>query len=164
MLKSKISPVFILLLLSILTYSQSRVELEKERLKIIDKIEFTKGILKRNESDKEKTVEYLNAIQIQIENRKRNQKNIESQLNAINKEVTLKQYSLDSVVDTKRKINNALSEIIRANYIHNLSQNKFLYLFSAQSWDDFLNRKRYLKQFNYFAKNKLLDFLIVNQK
>ena len=159
MLKNKIYITILSLIINTTIFSQTREELEIERLKIIDKIEFTKGILKKTEVDKEKALEYFNALQIQIENRKKIVTNIQNQVKAINMSVELNQKSLDSINDLKQKISQSYSEFIRSNYIHNLSQNKFIYIFSAKSWDDFLDRKRYLKQYNNFAKNQLDELL-----
>lgn len=142
-------------LLPIIAITQSREQLEKERLQLINRIEFVKTILKKNENAKEITMDYINSVQIQIQNRDKILQNIQFQSQQINNEIAKKQLILDSLILEKKALMNDFSKLIRANYIHNLSKNKFIYLFSSSGWDDYLARKRYLRQYNNFVVKKI---------
>jgi murein hydrolase activator len=140
-----ISPVF----------SQNRAQLEQERFQIIDKIDFITGILKKNIVDKENTLLYFNSLQQQIENREKILKNLKLQISSLNSEITEKQKILDTLERNITELKEKQSMLIRRNYLNTISKNKYLFLFSSKGWDDYLDRKRYLKQYNKFIYEKL---------
>ncbi len=151
----KYNSILFLLILPLFLFSQSREELEKERLRIISKIEFTSDILKKTENDKYITLDYLRSLQNQIYNRKKVIDNIKSQIDQINKEILKNQAEYDSLISDKQKLIKSYNNLLRLSYIQSASRNKFLFLISASDWENFLDRNRYLKQFSNYTKSKL---------
>ena len=151
----KYNSILFLLILPLFLFSQSREELEKERLRIISKIEFTSDILKKTENDKYITLDYLRSLQNQIYNRKKVIDNIKSQIDQINKEILKNQTEYDSLISDKQKLIKSYNNLLRLSYIQSASRNKFLFLISASDWENFLDRNRYLKQFSNYTKSKL---------
>ena len=140
---------------SFLSFSQDRTSLENERMRIISKIEFTSNILKKTEKDKFATLDYLKSLQNQIKNRKKIIRNLKIQIQKINKETKLKQENYQVLIIRKNKIQGNFSRILTANYLQIIIKNKFLFLISSSNWENFLDRKRYLKQFNQYTKKRL---------
>ncbi len=151
----KYNSILFLLILPLFLFSQSREKLEKERLRIISKIEFTSDILKKTENDKYITLDYLRSLQNQIYNRKKVIDNIKSQIDQINKEILKNQAEYDSLISDKQKLIKSYNNLLRLSYIQSASRNKFLFLISASDWENFLDRNRYLKQFSNYTKSKL---------
>lgn len=136
-------------------FSQNRAQLEQERLQIIDKIEFITGILKKNVADKENTLLYFNSLQQQIGNREKILKNLKLQISGLTSEIAEKQKKLDTLEENITQLKEKQSRLIRSNYLNTITKNKYLFLFSSKGWDDYLDRKRYLKQYNKFIFEKL---------
>ena len=150
----------IIILVLLLTYTfvlpaQNRSELERQRMRIIDKIEFTTSILKQTENDKSKVLDYLLSLKNQIANRKEIINNLRAQIQRLNTDITQKQKTLDSLVIAKNRIEKKFYSVIRKSYIQELTKNGFLFLLSASDWEDFMDRKRYLRQYNKYIHQKL---------
>lgn len=155
----RINLLLILFLVLTKTQTQSRFDLERERLKIIDKIEFTNGIIKKNQKDKENTLLFFNAVKSQINNRLQILINLKMQLAELNIKSTDNQKLIDSLTEKKKNFSEQQSKLLRSAYINQISKNKFIFLFSSNGIDDYLDRKRYLKQYNQYiiAKIKTLE-------
>jgi murein hydrolase activator len=156
----KINLLLILILVLGKTQTQSRFDLERERLKIIDKIEFTNGIIKKNLKDKENTLLYFNAVKSQINNRQQILSNLKIQLEELNNKAYGNQKLIDSLNEKKKTFSKQQSKLLRSAYINQISKNKFIFLLSSDGIDEYLDRKRYLKQSNQYviAKIKSLEY------
>jgi len=126
-------------------------------MRIIDKIEFTSNILKKTEKDKIITLDYLKSLQNQISNRKKIVKVLKKQIDNINKNLIIMQSDYDSLVLKKQNIRNNYSQIMRKSLVKSISKNDFLFILSSSDWENFLNRKRSIKQFNSYTKKRLLE-------
>ncbi|HHH55228.1 MAG TPA: hypothetical protein ENK91_16315 [Bacteroidetes bacterium] len=149
--------ILFLALFPVLLLGQSREELENERLDIIQRIEFTSKILKQTEKNKTGALDILNSLENQISNRKKVLKNITKQIEQINKRSEENNVLLDSLKNQITEIREKYNQLLRINYIQSLTKNKFLFLISSRDWEDFIDKKRYLRQFGEFTKEKLKD-------
>lgn len=136
-------------------FTQNRAQLEQERLQIIEKIDFISGILKKNVIDKENTLLYFKSLQLQIGNREKILKNLKQQISVLNSDIAQKQKTLDTLELNKNQLKEKQSRLIRSNYLNSITKNKYLFLFSSKGWDDYLDRKRYIKQYNQFIRKEL---------
>lgn len=136
-------------------FTQNRAQLEQERLQIIEKIDFISGILKKNVIDKENTLLYFKSLQLQIGNREKILKNLKQQISVLNSDIAQKQKTLDTLELNKNQLKEKQSRLIRSNYLNSITKNKYLFLFSSKGWDDYLDRKRYIKQYNQFIRTEL---------
>lgn len=163
--------IFLFVSFSFLLYSQDRTKLEEERMRIIDKIEFTSGILKKTEKDKFATLDYLHSLQNQINNRNKIINNLNTQINQINQKIDSNQKTLETLIEKRSKIRSKFFDILKVNYIQGLTKNQFLFLLSSSNWENFMDRQRYLKQFNKYTEKRLFEInkqkqeigLILNQ-
>lgn len=151
----KINLLLILILVVGKTQTQSRFDLERERLKIIDKIEFTNGVIKKNLKDKENMLSYFNAVKSQIINRQKILSNLKMQLTELNFKSSNNQKLIDSLNDKKKTFSEQQSKLLRSAYINQISKNKFIFLLSSDGIEEYLDRKRYLKQYNQYVINKI---------
>lgn len=145
-----------------LLFSQDRTKLEEERMHIIDKIEFTSGILKKTEKDKFATLDFLHSLQNQINNRNKIINNLNSQISQINNDIDTNKKNLKVLIEKKNNIRKRFFDILKVYYVQGLTKNQFLFLLSSSNWENFLDRQRYLKQFNNYTEKKLEE--INNQK
>ena len=134
---------------------QSRAVLERERMQIIEKIDFVTGIPKKNVIDKENTLMYFNSLQLQIQNRDNMLKNIKAQISVLNQEIESSNKLLDSLNYQRNSFRENQAHILRNNYYSTISKNKYLFLFSSKGWDDFLDRSRYIRQYSAFIDTEM---------
>ncbi len=145
----------IFLFFTVFSSAQDRKTLEEERMRIIDKIEFTSNILKRTEKNKKATIDYLNSLQNQIRNRNKIIANLNKQINQINENINTMNIEYNNLSEKKSGIEHNFEFLLRKTYVQSLTKNKFLFLLSSTDWEDFMDRKRYLKQFNIYTKTRL---------
>ena len=145
----------IFLFLTVFSLAQDRKTLEEERMRIIDKIEFTSNILKRTEKSKKATIDYLNSLQNQIRNRNKIIDNLNKQINQINDNIKKMNVEYNTLSEKKSGIEHNFELLLRKTYVQSLTKNKFLFLLSSTNWENFMDRKRYLKQFNVYTKTRL---------
>ncbi len=135
--------------------SQDRVSLEKERTDIINKIEFTSKVLEKTEKQKYNTLDYLKTIQQQIKNRKRAIENLKKQINSISEDIKEKNEKHDTLIARKARISNNYSQIMSSYYYKSLTENKILFFLSSSNWEDFINRKSYLKTYTQYTRKRI---------
>jgi murein DD-endopeptidase MepM/ murein hydrolase activator NlpD len=135
--------------------SQSRAQLERERLQIIDKIEFITSILKKKGIDKENAVLYYNSLQLQIKNRESMLSNLKMQISNLNSKITENKSKLDSFRIKIDELKEKQSSLVRNIYLNTITKNKYIFLFSSKGWEEYLDRKRYIKQYNKYILNEV---------
>ncbi len=132
--------------------TQSREELEKQRITVLEEIQRTQNALNDLQKDKKSSLEQLNALQAKLQARK-------SLIDNINKEVSYIEDNLQNTnvevsvlktkLDTLRK---QYAEMVRYTYKNRTSYDMIVFLFSSNTFNDAIRRLRYVKQYrNYRA-------------
>ena len=142
------------LLLSVWSTAQSRQDLEKQRNEIIKRIELTSSNLKKNESSKANTLKDLRAIENQISERKALIAKIREQITSADAEIVNNQKAIDSIHTKLDRMKTQYHELLRVDYLKGLSENKWIYIFSASSLNEAFLRWRYQKQFEQFMASR----------
>ncbi|MGE5356627.1 MAG: murein hydrolase activator EnvC family protein [Deltaproteobacteria bacterium] len=153
----RFSVIIYLIFSCFIGFSQNRAQLEKERLQIIDKIEFITSILKKNVIERENTVEYYNSLQNQIRNREKMLINLKMQISQLNVRIEENAKTLNILKQKIDLLKGKQNKLIRSMYLSTLARNKYIFLFSSQGWEDYLDRKRYLKQYNAYILKSVND-------
>jgi murein hydrolase activator len=148
------SLVITLLLYSVISFAQTKEQLEKERKRLIQEIENTNKYLQATSKTKQATLKDLNAIISQVENRNKLIKTISSEIQASDKKISNNNASIDSLTQNLKKLNTQYAEMQRYHYLRELSNNKWTYLLSSENVNTFLLRWRYLVQFEEFSADK----------
>ena len=145
------------------SFAQSKEELEKQRIKLIKDIEKTSSFLKNTQKNKTTAINEFKALEQQIENRKKLIANIKEEIHRADKEIGINNKKKDSISIVKHKIEDQYLIMVRNDYIRKLSNNKYTYLLSSESMNQFLLRWRYIKQFENFVKQKEEEINTLNQ-
>jgi len=147
--------IAILLFIAQIGQSQSRKDLEKQRLKIIKDIEKTSKELEKTKQTKEKNISQLKALEQQMDSRKKLITNLKS-------EVKLNEQTIASnteTIEVLRKRHNTLkdqySTLLRSSYLKKMTNSKWSYLLSSENLNNLMLRWRYMHQFDHFTKQKV---------
>jgi len=141
---------FLLLPLSLVAQSVS--DLQKEQKKIQEQIKETDRMLSQTKSDKKSTQTKLNILNQDIKNRKRMISSINSEINVLNKDIaklTNRRQELQSELE-QHKAEYAL--MIRETHYAYQKASPLLFLFSAESFQQFCRRLRYMYEFQQYRK------------
>lgn len=146
--------IFMLFVTSIVS-SQSRATLEKERNAIINRIESTAKEIKKNKSSKSSALKELKTVERQIENRQKLIQNINHQLEDADQSISRNKAAVDSLNRDLQSIKDSYREILRINYLKDLSESKWIYILSAATLNESFLRWRYRRQFENYLDNKI---------
>lgn len=139
----------------LLVYSQSRQELEKQRLKIIKDIEKTSKQLENTKKNKEKSVEQFKALEQQVDSRKKLINNLQSEVKINEKLIVENESKIRELRHKHETLKTQYSTILRKSYLKKASNSKWSYLLSADNLNNLLVRWRYIHQFDQYTKQKL---------
>jgi septal ring factor EnvC (AmiA/AmiB activator) len=138
---------------------QSKSELEKERNQINRDIERTTRELGTARKTKQKSIEELKALENQVNDKKQ-------LINDIKSEVVINDQQLNENIKTiehlKAKENLIIEQykqMLRISYLKRQCQSDWTFLLSSSSLNHLLLRWRYLKQFENFTKQKIVEIL-----
>ena len=145
----------LVIILSGVGFSQSRQEMEKQRLNIIKDIEKTSKALESTQKQKKANLTQLKTLENQMESRKKLISNLKSEV-LIN-EQTLVQ-NLSRIAELKIKhgdLKDQYANILRASYLNKMTNSKWTYLLSSENLNKLLLRWRYMNQFDNYTKQKI---------
>lgn len=142
-----------LLLATLQLNAQSKEDLEKERMRIIQQIEKTSRLLDKTSKDKRSTLTDLQLLQDQIDNRKKVIENIRNSLSIAEQQLKDESIRQDQLGLKYLEIKRDHDLLLRMNHIKMLTENKLIYFLSAESWEESMARLRYSKQLeSYLAR------------
>lgn len=143
------NPLWLVFCASIFTYTglwgQSKTRLEKERMEIIEKIDYTSRLLEQKNRERIATTEDLKLIQDQIDNRKKIIENIRRSILLTEEQLGHQKLIQDSLLQKHRAKLHNYHKLIRMSYIRMLTENKLVYLLSSKSWSESLYRIRSIR-------------------
>ena len=159
---SKISFILALLLVSFLVFSQQQIDqlkksqqqMENEKNKMIEKISITESLIKQQN---DKAIHYRHKGKL-IDANIRERQNL---INILIEEIE----DLGNVIERKQKIIVALegdlvhikeeyAQLIIDAYRHNSGYNRLLFLFKSSSFNDLINRLRYIDHYTDYRKKQ----------
>ena len=153
--QSKLLGLIALLLLSNLSYSQTRKELEKQRRKTEEEIAVTKKILKETKAKKQQSIREITTIARLIEKREELIQTINQEIVYVNNDVDKKKNDIESLnIQIDQEKQNYAKALVQA-YKNKKVYNHALYFFAAQSFNQFVQRMKFNSYLNA-AQEKFL--------
>ncbi len=158
---SKISFLFISLWLfmGVLTYAQgSKSALEKERKAIEKEIAMTKELLQEITSDRTRSVSELKTLERQINLRKKYIGNLNKDIKAINSSINQTSDIVGSLSKDLESLKEKYAAMLVNAYKSRSTFDKWIFLFSADSFNDAIKRWNYLQKLGEFrgTQNQLI--------
>lgn len=135
-------------------FAQDRKALEQQRKKLESDIEFNKNQLEKIDQDKQKSMDQIEILSSQIETREKMISNLGRDLTMLNSNIR----ELESVVASLEKdltdLKKRYAEMLYYAYRNRSSRNDIVFLLSADSFNDAINRLKYLQQYSQFRKHQ----------
>lgn len=165
---SGFSLLLILLIMVITTdpglNGQTKSRLEKERLEIIERIDYTSKLIEQKNRQKIATTEDLKLLQEQIDNRKKIIENIRKSIEVSAKLIDSQKVSQDSLLHKSQSKRLNYNKLIRMGYIRILTQNRLVFLLSSKNWGESLYRMRSMRTIEVFLKKQMKLMSAQNKK
>lgn len=136
------------------SFSQTRKELEKQRMEIIKEIEKTTKVLDNTKKSKEQNLTRLKALEDQIAARKNLIATLQNEISASDKSINTNLKTLDSLHSKEVVLQEQYKSILRAGYLKKMSNSEWSYLLSSDNLNKLFYRWIYMKQFDNFASSK----------
>ncbi|MBK9151498.1 MAG: peptidoglycan DD-metalloendopeptidase family protein [Saprospiraceae bacterium] len=150
--------IHILIVVFLLAYSavssQSRKELEKQRMEIIKEIEKTSKILDNTKKNKEQNLSRLKALEEQIESRKKLLNTLQQEIAVSESSLASNLQKLDSLHQKEIALKEQYKSVLRTSYLRKVSNSSWSYLLSSDNLNRLFYRWVYLRQFENFAAAK----------
>lgn len=143
--------------------AQNRKELENKRQQLIRDIRQTEGQLKETKKDKAATLDQYLALQSQIRKRQQLINTLHEEIDYANESINRSREVLSALGNDVERLKTEYAQIIRSAYRHKLNNSFFLFLFSAESFNDAFRRWQYIRQYDRFRK-KQARLIIDTQK
>ena len=139
--------LFVFFISNVNVNAQDRNSLEKQRLRIIEKIEQTARLLKDNKASKKNTITDFNLLESQINFREELIENIDFEISQAEELMVKSRKIMDSLNNEIQTLQNRYIRLLRALYIRKQAQNPLGNLLSIKSINDAFQRWSYIKQY-----------------
>ncbi|MEJ2004138.1 MAG: peptidoglycan DD-metalloendopeptidase family protein [Cyclobacteriaceae bacterium] len=153
----RLNGVFLLLFLfiSLAAFGQkSKEQLQKEKQENLRKIEETERILQETTGQKKSTMGELNALNQRISVQEDLIGSIRNEITLLNNEIEENNTIIDALEQDVVRLKEEYGSMIYATYKANQGFNKLTFLFSAESFNQFLMRLRYMEQYSDVRKQQ----------
>ncbi len=131
---------------------KSKEQLEREKKENLRKIKETAKILEQTKAQKEASVGQLNAIQEKISVQKEVISNISKELSYLESDVQETESIVQAMQDDLQDLKDEYAAMIYAASKTSSQANKLMFLFAAESFNQFMRRLHYLRQYSEARK------------
>ncbi len=153
--------LFVFLICSQILLSQDKDSLKKQKQKLEKEINLTTSLLDKTKKDKDKSLNYLKFISIQINNQKKLVKTLSAEIRINEKEIIKIE---KEIFDVKRrvsiekknytKLKEEYAKMIYSMFLNKTLRNSIIFIVSAKDFNQAIKRIQYLKQYSSFRKNQ----------
>ena len=148
--------VFSLLLFfaNLSTSQNSRTELEEKRKQLLREISQTTQLLKQTKQSREATYSRFVTLQRQISRRLQLIETLQAEVLLILENVERTTGAVQAMSDDVERLKSEYAEMVRHAYRQKLLHNDWLFILSAQSFNDAFRRWQYLKQYDRYRQKQ----------
>ena len=141
---------------------KSKAQLERERKVNLNRIKEANRILEQTKQKKEASIGQLNAIKEKITVQKSVITNISSELNYIESDMQKTETTVTSLKTDLDKLKAEYAAMVYATAKTANSYNKMMFLFASESFNNFIMRLRYLRQYSEARKKQVAQITHVS--
>jgi septal ring factor EnvC (AmiA/AmiB activator) len=134
--------------------AQTATELEYQRQRLIKEIEVTSSQLAQAKQNKASTLEQYIVAKKRVEKRQALIFTLEQEINYINKSIFSTELVINALEEDIERLHQEYAAMLRHAYRQKLNDSRWLFFFSAQSFNDAAQRWRYLKQYDQYRKKQ----------
>jgi septal ring factor EnvC (AmiA/AmiB activator) len=144
---NKIVIIISIIFISISAFAQNKEQLEKKREELLKDIKYTQDLLKSTKANKQISIADLNAINKQIELRQSLINNTQSQVNLFGNQIVQQKNVVEQKSAELNQLKKEYAEAISKTYQYNKFANKLLFIADAKSFSEALKRFNYLQKY-----------------
>lgn len=151
----KIVTILLMLLTLTIAVGQTIKELEEQRRNALRRLETTSKVLSETKKTQRSSLNKLNIINKNINERK-------SLINHINKEISTLDTEINKLNSETRKLERELetykadyANMVREAYINRSVYSKILFILSAETFDQSFRRLRYMQEYSEYRKEQM---------
>ena len=130
-------------------------DLQNKQKKLQEEIEQTNKMLKQTKRDESATMNKLQLIGQNIKTQKKLIRTLDSEITALNREMTQLGATRDSLQRLLVDYKNDYAEMVRQSHYARLQQSPLLFLLSSDSFQQLARRTRYLREFARFRQEQV---------
>ena len=141
--------------------AQTKQDLKTQKLSIEKDIKYTTELLKKTKFNKTKSLNYLNALETQIKNKKQLLIALNIETSVINKkikkiELTVLEIEQEIILEKKnlKTLKEEYSKMIYAAFKQGSFSRSIIFILSSEDFNQAYKRILYLKQYSVFRKNQ----------
>ncbi len=135
--------------------SQNRKDLENERKKTQDEIEYTNNLLKLTQQKRQKSVQEFILTNKKIESRKTNIRQINNEINKIDTDIGKEQEAINALQNDLVKLRKEYEKLIYQAYKTKQTSDKLMYILSSSDFNQAFLRLKYLHQYSKHRNNQI---------
>ncbi len=135
--------------------AQSRDDLELQKKKIQEEIDYTNRVLQETMKNKNASMKELNALNSQIRARERLINNVNSQLRNLDNNISQQQNTIKSLENQIIDLKKEYAAMIRFASRNKASYNTLMFIFAAENFNQAYKRMKYIQQFNNYRRKQV---------
>jgi len=144
-----------LILVTSLSFSQSRKELERRKKKKQQEIAYTNKLLNQTRKNKKKSLNELILLNNQIQNRQQLILAITEQINEIEGRIESNTSIIESMEEDLEKLKKEYAKLIYYSWKHKNSYDKIMFIFSADDFNQAYKRMLYFQQYAEYREKQV---------
>ena len=130
-------------------------DLQKKQKKLQAEIEQTNKMLKQTKNDETATLNKLQLTQQNIKNQKKLIRTLDNEITMLDREMRKLGHTRDSLQRVLDGYKDDYANMIRQSHYARLQQSPLLFLISSNSFQQFVRRARYLREFAHFRQQQV---------
>jgi len=150
----------ILFLFPIILFSQSREELEKQRIATEAEIKYTNDLIINTERNKKSSYNKVLLINSKINNRKEIISSIEKEIQYLSSSISNRQNLIELLENDLDSLMNDYSKIIYYSYLSRNSNNKLMFILASENINIAYKRMMYYQQYTKFRKEQANNIIV----
>jgi len=140
---------------------KNKAQLQKEKKENIEKIKEAEVILKETSSKKATSLGQLRALQYQISIRNKLIMDIQDEIGLLQKDIDENQQLIESLESDLAALKEEYGRMIYAAYKASNSRDRLTFLFSSDSFNQFIRRLDYMEQYSKARKSQAKQITLV---
>jgi len=136
-------------------HAESVKDLQNKQKKLQQEIEQTNKMLKQTKKDESATLNKLELIGRNIKNQKQLIRTLDSEITALNREMTQLSTTRDSLQQVLEQYKDDYAQMVRQSHYAQMQQSPLLFILSSDSFQQMSRRIRYLQEFAHFRQEQV---------
>lgn len=165
---NKISLLLILLMLLIATsstlFAQNKNDLEAKKAALQKEISLTNKLLNETKKNKELTIDELLKLKSKINARGELISAINQEIKLVNKQISQNQNGIASLQKELEKLKQEYAKMIYYAFKNKSTQNKIMFVFSSNSFNQAYKRLKYIQQYSEYRKKQAASIVSTQQE